>query len=182
MGMFFRSFSEGDAEDYYGSGTTYDNKKIYDNGYSAGYARGSSESASDEYKKWYDKGYTDGYEQAKKDFANKNKKPNKISFKYLDGDFTLKFITNKNNIITNVIIYCDITNDKEKDRLNLWSKMKTFLDIDLEKYLKEKNLQIDKHVNTKKYNYYKGIVIYKVKAGKYKYYNFDNDIRDLINK
>lgn len=27
MGMFFRSFSEGDAEDYYGSGTTYDNKK-----------------------------------------------------------------------------------------------------------------------------------------------------------
>ena len=57
MGMFFRSFSEGDAEDYYGSGTTYDNKKIYDNGYSAGYARGSSESASDEYKKGYDKGY-----------------------------------------------------------------------------------------------------------------------------
>ena len=27
MGMFFRSFSEGDAEDYYGSGSTYDNKK-----------------------------------------------------------------------------------------------------------------------------------------------------------
>ena len=182
MGMFFRSFSEGDTENYYGSGSTYDNKKIYDNGYSAGYARGSSESASDEYKKGYDKGYFDGYKQAMKDFIHKNKKPNKISFKYLDGDFTLKFITNENNIIINVIIYCDTKNDKEKDRLNLWSKMKTFLDIDLEKYLKEKELQIDKYIGTKKYNYYKGCVIYKVKAGKYQYYDFDNDIRDLINK
>ena len=60
--------------------------------------------------------------------------------------------------------------------------MKTFLHIDLKKYLKEKNLQIDKYIDTKKYNYYKGAVIYKVKVSEYKYYNFDNDIRDLINK
>lgn len=182
MGMFFRSFSEGDAEDYYGSGTISDNKKIYNNGYVAGYSSGSSESASSKYQEGYDEGYSDGYKQAIKDFIHKNKKSNKISFKYLGGDFTLKFITNKNNTITNVIIYCDTINDKEKDRLNLWSKMKTFLDIDLEKYLKEKNLQIDKYIDTKKYNYYKGAVIYKVKVGEYKYYNFDNDIRDLINK